>query len=214
MADTRDRYRTIEIVFLGLTLAATAYSSYLSSQAINAAKETTAAEAQLALTRESMISYVQGHAAYEATLYDIRNSLPFDIEDQERVNKLTRADLTQLKATVEPIVKALEAYEATFRSTIPAWPDHVRGYLVSAAENGQAIGTCYEQAALSVLSEEEAAQVRTNLNTHCRDLGARNSHFETASNAAYTEMANEVYKAAARLGAHPGVRSPPPTSKY
>jgi hypothetical protein len=181
----------------------------VSERAFLDSKRQASAEALYSVRLDAMKTYVQGQAAYETAIYEVRDKMPYDIEEPERVNRLTMAELRQLREAVAPIIAANLAYQATFRSTVAVWPRPIRELFSDASIHAGKIGHCYEQASTLALTEEEAALVRLRLNTNCRNLRIESIQWEDADRVLYRAMANEVYLAAQKMGANPETAAGP-----
>jgi hypothetical protein len=166
------------------------------------------AQARYAMRVESARTYFQARAQYETALRQIRNRLPFDIEEIRVVDQLTASDLVELSDVLDPVISARRNYDASWRASLAPWPRRIRELMVHAGNHGGRVGHCYDSASLRALDETEVAQVKWNLRQNCRNLGREHAGFLEDSEIAENAMINELYNAAFALGVDPEILSP------
>lgn len=161
------------------------------------------AERTLQIKTDALATFAKGHAEMKTALASIKNELPFDIEERSVVNGLSIEDFATLRPVLAPVVAARNAHTAAYFSSMPSWSAKEREFLVHEVNAANAIADCYEQGALKVLNEAEAAQVKANLNAKCRDLGHQWLIFENDGQSVQAIMVQQIYGAEENLGVDP-----------
>ena len=179
-----------------------------SEKAFADSRTRSSAQARYTMRVESARTYFQARAQYETALRQIRNRLPFDIEEIRVVDQLTPSDLVELRDILDPVIAARRNYDASWRASLAPWPRRIRELMVHAGNHGSRVGHCYESASLRALNETEVAQVKWNLRQNCRNLGREHRGFLEDSDIAENAMINELYNAALALGVDPEILSP------
>lgn len=194
----------IAFVSLIVSFAAAGVSYY----AMMDVKHQSAALARHTIRREAMTTFLQGDAAFESVLQQIRLSLPVDIEEPNEVNKMTMADMTALRGVVSPVISARHNYNLAFRSTMAAWPKHVRDLLVITGNRSDEVAICYQAASERPLNADELEIVKARINASCDRLLSKWKAFRVATDVVYGDMVNDVVDSTYHLGVDPEAFAP------
>lgn len=191
------------VIVTVLGVGFTGYQAMVAAESLEQSQDQIAKQAAFESTRESYLAFVDGHAAFSSELWEIRNRLPFDVEEPADVERATAAEIEVLREAVGSIVPARHAYTATVRAAMPLWPQEIRADMIKVEQHGLRLAACFEAAALRALNEEEVRQVKGNLNIACRALGREKKHLDEDTNAVFALMSNRLYDVLEDLGAAP-----------
>lgn len=201
--EQRDWLRFAEIVILFMTGLATLWGAYISRETRSDANKRSVEETRYNMQRDGLRAFVDGYREFATAIYTIRNRLPVDVEEPNKVKAMTAAQMKELAEVTTPIIAAQYSYEGNFRNSLSAWPKEIRNNLVQSASLARQIALCYEAGSFRALDTKEEAEVKEQLNKLCRFMGNKNAAFHDASDKSYALMINEVVESATRLGADP-----------
>lgn len=163
----------------------------------------TAREERWRAIRQSAQAYNQATNAYLGFIVDARSRMTFNIDNPKIVDRLTIADLNDLRNQVGAISSVRRNLDGSFKSIVGDWPSATRKRMAEVVSTGQEIGECLEAASASIATEREAIFVRGKMKEVCTGLASKFIKFENGSRTLADELINIVYDASVSFGVKP-----------